>query len=105
MTKIPVFAFAQQRLEAILDYPDGWGPPRAVELQVLLLVELLHVIDGRSKDHVDGTARRWQRHIFEQTKIEGPLDLSGKLGLEHRASPEFVAVIRTFLVSEGIEVK
>lgn len=52
-----------RRLDALLQRPDGWGPPQAVELQVLLLLEVGHCLAGREEAFVDATWDRWGEHV------------------------------------------
>lgn len=92
--------FVTQRLEALLQRPDGWGPPLAVELQFLLLVEMWHVVQGASTEHVDGVAGRFER--FLRTRFPGgpPVPLALRLGLDQRATDEFIDVLKSFLEQE-----
>jgi hypothetical protein len=45
--------FIDQRFTAIMTLPEAWGSPEAIELQVLLLVELRKVALGAQQE--DGT--------------------------------------------------
>ena len=90
-----------QRLGAILRRPDGWGPPHAVELQVLLLVEVWHVAHAAPQEQVDGTSRRYDRYLGEV--LPGPpwpLAARLGLGLNERANDEFVKILCVFLERE-----
>ena len=91
--------FVDQRLEAILSHPDGWGPPHAVELQVLLLIEMGHIAHGRTEDHVYGVTERFSRHLGQ--RLPGPpLPLAHRLGLKDSANDRFVQVLRDFIEAE-----
>lgn len=95
--------FVRQRLEAILKYPNGWGPPIAVETQVLLLVAMWHVVQGAPSEHVDHTSRRFAGHLG--SVLPGPpVPLAFRLGLADTASDQFVAVLRTFVQQEGVDL-
>lgn len=88
--------FVRQRLTSLLAEPDAWGPPIAVELQLLLLVELLHTV--RSSDP-DVVAARYERHLA--ARVPGaPAPLADRLGLTGSATPEFVDILRVFAATE-----
>lgn len=92
--------FVEQRLLAILTSPDGWGPPQAVELQVLLLIEMWHVIQGAPSDQVNNTSRRYAQYLG--SVLPGPpVDLAHRLELtDERATDQFVAILREFVQRE-----
>lgn len=97
-----VVDFVRQRISAVLQHPRGWGPPRAVELQILLLVEVGLVGKGASKETVDGVLLRWSRHVGKVV-CPGPQDLTGKLGISDSwvgPTSTFVEVVREFIESE-----
>lgn len=96
-------SFILRRIEAILHRPDTWGPPRAVELQVLLLVEMWHVVAGASKDRVDDTHIRYDQYL-DSVLPANCFDLTGKLGLTNRASDQFVDLLRNFVKQEELPV-
>lgn len=52
-TENAVVEFIDQRFTAIMTFPEAWGPPEAIELQVLLLIELRKVALGAPQE--DGT--------------------------------------------------
>lgn len=96
---VPMAEYIQRRLSAILQRPDGWGPPHAVELQVLLLVEMWHVLCGAQQAEVDDVTNRFSRFLARQ--LPGPpLPLALRLGLTHRSSPQFVELLRQFVEEE-----
>ena len=92
-----------RRLEAILKSPDGWGPPHAVELQVILLVEMWHVVRAASREQVDNTTRRFAG--FLGSVLPGPpTPLAVRLGLTDTATEQFVAVLREFIHHESVDL-
>jgi hypothetical protein len=94
-----VLGFVEERMAAILERPDGWGAPESVELQVLLLVEMRHTVLGMAKEHVDRVNDRYQ--AFLDKEVPGrPTSLGARLGLSHRATPGFVAVLQRFVQAE-----
>jgi hypothetical protein len=94
-------SFAFNRLLNILREPNGgWGAPQAVELQVLLLVELCHVAVGVPRESVDGTQARFQAFIFAKLGTGGPQDLAGTLKLTDSATDEFTRILKDFVTSE-----
>jgi hypothetical protein len=93
--------FVLRRLEALMRAPDGWGPPHAVELQVLLLVEAWHVVQGAPQEEVDATTARFARFLGQ--RLPGPpVPLAWRLGLEqdHQANPRFLELLRAFVMEE-----
>ncbi|MCB9760482.1 MAG: hypothetical protein H6739_11640 [Alphaproteobacteria bacterium] len=91
--------FIAHRMASILRTPDGWGPPHAVELQLLLLIEMLHVVRGAPREYVDTVMERYARHLG--SVIPGPpTPLALRLGLEDQADERFVAILRDFLNAE-----
>jgi hypothetical protein len=91
--------FVEQRLLAILKSPNGWGPPMAVELQVLLLVEMWHVIQGAPSEHVDRTS--WRFAAYLGLVLPGPpVSLASRLELTDEASDQFVSILRAFVEHE-----
>lgn len=92
-------AFVHDRLTNLLRAPDAWGPPQAVELQLLLLVEMWHVVNGASREHVDGVTERYDR--FVGSALPGaPLPLALRLGLTTRANERFTEILGAFLRAE-----
>lgn len=92
-------AFVRQRIGALLDRPDAWGPPEAVELQLLLLLEMWQLASGASQEEIDGVFDRYQRHLGRA--VPGPpASLSERLGLAARADERFVRVLREFVDTE-----
>jgi hypothetical protein len=96
--------FARDRLSALLARPDGWGSPEAVELQVLLLVEVALVARGELRERVDGTHERYVRFLARAIGQPNSLPLFARLGLTDRASMPFVDLLRAFVHSEGIDL-
>lgn len=88
--------FVQRRLAALLKTPDGWGPPHAVELQLLLLVEMEHVVSGVSADTVDEVTLRYDRYLG-RVRPGPPRPLALRLDLDERSTPEFVSLLTEFL--------
>lgn len=96
--------FITTRLSRILKYPDAWGPPLAVETQVILLVEMWCILQGKIEKEIYETSDRLYLFAYESTKIPGPLTLADNLKLESHANEEFVAILKAFIISEGINV-
>ncbi len=96
-----VVQFVNQRIADLLRAPDGWGPPHAVELQLLLLIEVLHVASGSPPGIVDGVMERFDRYIG--TRVPGPpLPLALRLGLQDEANTQFIDLLHGFLQSERL---
>lgn len=91
--------FVHQRISALLDTPDAWGAPEAVELQLLILLEMWHVTQGAPQEEVDGVSDRYDRHIGVAV-TGGPVMLAARLGLTTHANERFVEVLREFVMSE-----
>lgn len=92
-------SFVQERITALLGRPNGWGPPLAVELQVLLLIEMWHIVNGASREHADGVAERYDR--FVGSVLPGPpFPLAARLGLGDHANERFIELLREFLSRE-----
>lgn len=94
-----VASFLRQRFAVILKRPDGWGPPHAVELQVLLLVEVWHVAHGAAPTHIYGVTRRYDEHL-DRTVPGAPVPLAHRLGLTNRADDRFVEILSAFVEQE-----
>jgi hypothetical protein len=94
-----VIAFVRQRVVALFDTPDAWGPPEAVELQLLLLLEMWHVASGASQEETDGVVKRYQRYL-RRTVPGPPISLASRLELTTRANERFVEVLRAFAMTE-----
>ena len=92
-------SFLRQRFAAILKRPDGWGPPHAVELQVLLLVEMWHVAHGAAPVHVNGVTQRYDEYLG-RTLPGAPTPLAHRLGLDQTANERFVEILRAFIEQE-----
>lgn len=91
--------FVQARISALLTRPDAWGPPLAVELQLLLLIEMWHIVSGAGRVCADGVTERYDR--FVGTVLPGPpFPLATRLGLSDRANDRFVELLRDFLSEE-----
>jgi len=92
-------AFVRARLKALMERPDAWGPPEAVELQVLLLLEMWHVAAGASREQVDGLLDRYHRYLAAH--VPGPpIALAMRLSLSDRANARFVDALQEFIASE-----
>lgn len=91
--------FVWRRLLAMLERPDAWGPPEAVELQVLLLLEILLVSAGLPPAYADQVVVRYRR-FRDAEGVGSPLSLAARLGLRHRANAEFTRLLRKFAESE-----
>lgn len=92
-------AFVQERLSRVLASPDAWGPPHAVELQTLLLIEMWHVAAGASIEMAHRVPERFAR--FLATRLPGPaVPLCVRLKLKNRASEPFVAMLAAFVREE-----
>lgn len=91
--------FVHQRISALLAAPDAWGAPEAVELQVLLLLEMWQVTEGAAQEMVDGVSDRYDHHISRA--VPGPpVLLAARLGLTTHANDRFVEVLRAFVKDE-----
>lgn len=94
-----MIAFVNQRVSALLASPDAWGPPEAVELQLLLLLEMWHVARGAPRDEIDGVTERYDRHLGRA--VPGPpVSLAARLELTAQADERFVNVLRDFAATE-----
>lgn len=92
-------AFVVERISALLARPDGWGPPLAVELQLLTLVETLHALDGASDERIHSVTQRFSEYLAE--RVGGaPLPLAERLGLSEQASEAFTRLLAHFLLEE-----
>jgi hypothetical protein len=91
--------FIDSRIDSILKAPDMWGPPLAVELQLILLLELREVaIEGVTQDRA--VLRRYQVHLKKATNGSGNMMLCDQLGLGHSASESFTQVLRSWVEVE-----
>jgi len=90
----------EDRLAAIFATPNVWGTPEAVELQVLLLVEIRHVLTGE-RNASEAMQRRFTRYIG--TVAPGNTSLASRLGLKDRADAQgrFVETLRSFAEAEA----
>ncbi len=96
-----IAAFARLRLRELLGMPDAWGRPHAVEMQVLLLVEVLLVT--AHKEHIHLVANLNQTYLaFLNTKVGGPKNtyLTERLELTERASAQFQSILGAFVQSQ-----
>ena len=95
MSNMRLLPFLEERLEALLTVPDAWGTPEAVELQVLLLLEIRLVAGGAARGEVEGLQQRYETYLSRE--VPGPpATLAFRLALDSLASPRFVEVLRTF---------
>lgn len=77
-----------------------WGPPRSIEVQLLLLIETKLTSLGVSTEVVDGVASRFAKFVRE--RYPGSVGyLADAMGLENWSSPEFMASLAEFLTQEG----
>lgn len=96
MVEIRSLEFALDRIKFILKMPDAWGQPHAVELQILLLIELAHVAKDNKKEVIDGVMERYGCYLG--IAIPGfNTDLANRLGLTSRANQEFINLLTTFI--------
>ena len=93
-----VARFARDRLLAVLARPDGWGPPEAIEAQVLLLVDVQLVAYNES-DRVDGIPERFAA-FRARHGVGGSLSLAGVLGEGLRSSARFTGLLAAFVDEE-----
>lgn len=78
---------------------DSWGPPVAVELQVILLMEFWHVARCAPQELVDLTNERFGRFIG--TRLPGScFNLAGRLDLAQKTNEQFVLILTDFVPSE-----
>lgn len=93
--------FVRDRIEAILKAPGmwTWGPPAAVELQLLQLLETAHVCAGSDRETARAVPDRYWAHIGTIVPSSS-LSLAAGLGLGNEASDQFVSVLRDFVTSE-----
>lgn len=92
-------AFVMRRISAILAQPDGWGPPFAVEMQLLTLVEMLHSLDGAAEERIQNVTRRFAGFINK--RFPGPpLPLAHRLELDDEANEQFTRTLAQFVQAE-----
>jgi hypothetical protein len=92
----------QARLTSLLNQPGMWGPAIAVELQVLLCIDVLLALQGKSREHVDGVPGRYYAFLDEVVPFEVAMPLSIRLDLQHDATDEFVQLLNEFAKREGV---
>ena len=93
--------FLTSRLSVVIERPDAWGPPIAVELQVLMLIELLLLAEGKPADHIDGMPGRYDSFLA-QNLGENSLPLAHRLALTNTSTEQFAKLLRDFAVTEGV---
>lgn len=91
--------FVSRRLDSIWRHPDGWGPPHAVELQVLLLVEMWHVLMGSHPEEVDRVTERFANFLADNC-AGPPVPLAVRLRLAHTSTKQFITLLRSFVQEE-----
>jgi hypothetical protein len=100
-----VIEFIDRRFNAIMTFPEAWGPCEAIELQVLLLVELRKVALGDQQE--DGTPAANTMHSYDRflalTVGGRPFSLAVRLKLQDPPSENdlerrqrFFEVLRAF---------
>jgi hypothetical protein len=95
------FRFVEDRICALLTHPDAWGAPEAVELQVLLVLEVGLTASGAPDAVVGGLQDRYNRHLARE--VGGlPTSLALRLGLDRTASQRLVQVLAQFCQSENL---
>lgn len=99
---ILVESFINKRLAAIFKNTDSWGPPLAVELQVILLIEMWHVNCGRTEYFVYNTNSRFIKFIYRDDRAPGPnnLPLAHQLKLDNSSNEIFVEILKDFTIKE-----
>lgn len=94
--------FLRNRLWAILKTPNMWGPPLGIELQILLLVEMWNVTQGKDRDFVDRTSERFTYFVFMRFKSpSATFPISLRLDLKDDSTEEFIMALRDFCTTEG----
>lgn len=103
--------FIEQRVQAILRTPELWGPPAAVEMQLIQLVELWLVYHGGKPDSV---LRTYREHVTKQLGSPGGTGLWRELA-SRRLLPEdwagseqkerFVGLLRSFVNEQMSELR
>jgi hypothetical protein len=94
-----VLALIDQRMQALLLRPDGWGTPESVELQLLLLIELRHAATGAPENEIDEVNDRYASFLARE--LPGPpTSLAARLGLSYRANAQFISLLCRFIVEE-----
>lgn len=91
--------FVHRRINAMLRRPAGWGPPHAVELQILLLVEMWHVVQGAPKERVDGVMERYDRFLAGVLRPGAPLPLAFRLD-DASTDLRFSEILSAFIQAE-----
>lgn len=101
-------AWIENRLKMILLRPDMWGPPIAVELQILLLVEMWHISTREARESAweagEKVGSMYERYTrFLETVLPGKCTgLADRLDLTNRSSERFIEVLRDFIKSEEL---
>lgn len=93
--------FVVRRLGALLQRPDSWGTPQAVELQMLLLLEMWHVATGAGQDIINGVSDRYDAYLDAQVP-GNPVPLGERLGLSSAADGRFVELLHGFVRQERV---
>lgn len=91
--------FVKSRLEAIIRYPQGWGTAAAVELQIILLLETLHVLEGKTQEYVDETHTRFL-HFMGERGLDDTKPLAVQMEIENPGVEEFISVLQSFVEQE-----
>jgi hypothetical protein len=91
--------FVEQRLISMLRTPDAWGTPDAVELQVLLLLEVRLKAKGADDVELRDVQQRYTRFLAQ--RLPGPpSSLAERLGVGFSANARFVELLGEFVQSE-----
>lgn len=95
---LATFAFIDQRIDEILKRPGMWGPPIAVEMQVLTLLDVRSCMSTGFETDPRARIVAWTTHMNDM-KVDGPntMCLTDRLGLTTLFSERFVEVLRVFV--------
>ena len=66
-------AFITEHMHALFKYPLAWGPPAALEAQLLLLVEMWHVSEDRDMMFVHTSQIRFIDYCERQGLLTSPV--------------------------------
>lgn len=96
---IDLLNFVDQRLYSMLQMPDAWGAPEAVELQILLLLEVRLKAKGVNNEDVSHVQKRYYNFLAQH--LPGPpCSLAERLGLGFSANEQFLLLLKSFAQSE-----
>lgn len=99
-------AFITEHMHALFKYPLAWGPPAALEAQLLLLVEMWHVAEDRDMMFVHTAQIRFIDYCERQGLLTSPVAdcLADRMGvaecdLIHQGHP-YLQHLQTFAREE-----